>query len=82
MKGFLLDTNIPSELTRPHPQQSVCQWLESADDEQLYFSVVSLGEILKGITVFLAPGSPCANWVPPTTIAIKLEQGRALRCGS
>jgi len=51
MKGFLLDTNIPSELTRPHPQQSVCQWLESADDEQLYFSVVSLGEILKGITV-------------------------------
>ena len=51
MKGFLLDTNIPSELTRPNPQPSVCQWLENADDEQLYFSVISLGEILKGITV-------------------------------
>jgi predicted nucleic acid-binding protein len=51
MKGFLLDTNIPSELTRPHPQQSVCQWLENADDEQFYFSVISLGKILKGITV-------------------------------
>jgi toxin FitB len=51
VKGFLLDTNIPSELTRPEPHPSVCRWLENADDEQLYFSVISLGEILKGITV-------------------------------
>jgi predicted nucleic acid-binding protein len=27
------------------------QCLDNADDEQLYFSVVSLGEILKGITI-------------------------------
>lgn len=54
MKGFLLDTNIPSELTRPHPQPSVSQWLDNADDEQLYLSVISLGEILKGITVLPA----------------------------
>lgn len=51
MNGFLLDTNVPSELTRPYPQLSVSQWLDNADDEQLYFSVVSLGEILKGITI-------------------------------
>jgi predicted nucleic acid-binding protein len=51
MKGFLLDTNIPSEMTRPRPQSSVSEWLEDADDDQLYFSVVSLGEILKGVTV-------------------------------
>jgi predicted nucleic acid-binding protein len=51
MTGFLLDTNIPSELTRPHPQESVSQWLDNADDEQLYLSVISLGEILKGITI-------------------------------
>lgn len=51
MKGFLLDTNIPSEMTRPYPQSSVTQWLDDADDHQLYFSVISLGEILKGITV-------------------------------
>ena len=54
MKGFLLDTNIPSEMTRPFPQLSVTQWLDNADDEQLYFSVISLGEILKGITVLPA----------------------------
>jgi predicted nucleic acid-binding protein len=51
MKGFLLDTNVPSELTRPYPQSSVSQWLHDANDSQLYFSVVSLGEILKGITI-------------------------------
>jgi len=49
VKGFLLDTNIPSELTRPLPQPSVSQWLDEVDDELLYFSVVSLGEVLKGI---------------------------------
>ena len=27
------------------------RWLDEADDEELYFSVISLGEILKGITV-------------------------------
>jgi toxin FitB len=51
MRGFLLDTNIPSELTRPNPQQSVADWLDNADDRHLYLSVISLGEILKGITI-------------------------------
>ena len=36
--------------TRPHPQASVSRWLDEANDDELYFSVVSLGEILKGIT--------------------------------
>jgi predicted nucleic acid-binding protein len=49
MKGYLLDTNIPSELTRPNPQISVCQWLDNADDSKLYLSVISLGEIVKGL---------------------------------
>jgi hypothetical protein len=55
MNGYLLDTNIPSELTRPRPDVHVSAWLESADDDQLYFSVVSLGEIVKGVSL-LASG--------------------------
>lgn len=51
MKGLLLDTNIPSEMTRPRPEPSVSGWLDDADDDRLYFSVVSLGEVLKGVTV-------------------------------
>jgi toxin FitB len=51
MSGFLLDTNIPSELTRLQSAPQVERWLDEANDEELHFSVISLGEILKGITV-------------------------------
>jgi predicted nucleic acid-binding protein len=51
VNGFLLDTNVPSEMTRSRPQASVSRWLDEADDARLYFSVVSLGEILKGVTI-------------------------------
>lgn len=51
MTGFLLDTNVPSELTRPKSDSRVEKWLDDADDEQLFFSVVSLGEIFKGLTI-------------------------------
>ncbi len=51
MTCFLLDTNVPSELTRPRPEPQVTEWLEKADDNQLFFSVVSLGEIFKGVTM-------------------------------
>lgn len=51
MNRFLLDTNVPSELTRPKSDPKVEKWLEDAEDEQLFFSVVSLGEILKGVTI-------------------------------
>jgi len=51
VSGFLLDTNIPSELTKPRSDPQVERWLDDADDEQLFFSVVSLGEILKGVTI-------------------------------
>ena len=49
MSGFLLDTNVPSELTRPQSNPRVEQWLEDAKDEELHLSAISLGELLKGI---------------------------------
>jgi predicted nucleic acid-binding protein len=51
MTGFLLDTNVPSELTRLESDPQVERWLDESDDEHLFFSVVSLGEIFKGITI-------------------------------
>jgi predicted nucleic acid-binding protein len=50
-RGFLLDTNIPSELTRSQPEPRVTRWLEDTDDTLMYFSVVSIGEVCKGLTV-------------------------------
>ena len=42
MSGFLLDTNTPSELTRPRSAPQVEDWLDKTNDERLYFSVISL----------------------------------------
>jgi hypothetical protein len=50
MKGFLLDTNIVSEYSRegtPHP--GVVRWMETTPESSQYLSVLTLGEIEKGI---------------------------------
>ena len=49
MTGWLLDTNILSELRRPKPESKVVAFVESQQLEQLYVSVVTLAEIRFGI---------------------------------
>jgi predicted nucleic acid-binding protein len=49
MKGYLVDTNIPSELMKPRPEPGVADFVRRAGKEQVYLSVLSLGEIVKGI---------------------------------
>jgi len=50
MSGFLLDTNVLSEFNRRgEPDERVKQWLEAADTESLYASVLTFGEIRFGI---------------------------------
>jgi predicted nucleic acid-binding protein len=51
MSGFFLDTNVLSEFARPdnNPDQRVKQWLEAADPDSLYASVLTFGEIRRGI---------------------------------
>jgi len=47
--AYLLDTNVVSELRKPKPHGGVLAWLQSLDDEQLYVSAVTVGEIQAGI---------------------------------
>ena len=49
MSGFLLDTNIVSELVKRKPEPRVTAWIDSIDENLLYLSVLTLGEIRKGI---------------------------------
>jgi len=46
---FLLDTCIISELMAKRPNQAVMQWIDSVDEDRLYLSVITIGEIRKGI---------------------------------
>lgn len=49
MSGFLLDTNCISELVTPRPDPKVLNWMGTADEALLYLSVLTLGEIRKGL---------------------------------
>jgi toxin FitB len=49
MSGFLLDTNCVSELVRIRPEPRVVEWMEAADERLLSLSVLTLGEIRKGL---------------------------------
>jgi predicted nucleic acid-binding protein len=46
---YLLDTCVISELIKPQPNRSVVSWLQSQTENDLYLSVLSFGEIEKGI---------------------------------
>ncbi|MBP9809800.1 type II toxin-antitoxin system VapC family toxin [bacterium] len=54
MTGFLLDTNCISELVRAKPEPLVVQWLDDCDERLLYLSVLTIGEIRKGIAALVA----------------------------
>lgn len=49
MRGFLLDTCVVSESTRPRPSPRVLAWLAARPAESLYLSVVTIGELEQGI---------------------------------
>ena len=47
--SFLVDTCALSELVKPKPSSDVCDWFDAAPPEVLFVSVLTLGEIRKGV---------------------------------
>jgi len=47
--SFLLDTCVVSELVRRHPNTRVLEWLEDQRETDLFLSVLTFGELQKGI---------------------------------
>lgn len=46
---WLLDTCVISELVSKQPCKAVIDWIDSIEAENLYLSVITIGEIAKGI---------------------------------
>lgn len=46
---YLLDTCVISELVARQPDAGVVQWVDSIDEDRLFLSAISIGEIRKGI---------------------------------
>lgn len=49
--GFLLDTNILSETRRTRAEPQVLSFLSQADPARLFVSVLTLGELRKGVEI-------------------------------
>lgn len=47
--SFLLDTSIVSEMVRKSPSVPVVKWLDGQAEASLYLSVLTIGELEKGI---------------------------------
>jgi len=47
--NYLLDTCVLSEFTRRQPDKRVIEWLNSIEEEKLFISVITVGEIQRGI---------------------------------
>lgn len=46
---YLLDTNVVSELIARRPEERVVQWIDNVDPNGVFISVITIGEIRKGM---------------------------------
>ena len=46
---YLIDTNVISEMSKPVPSKAVINWMKNVPEENLFMSVISIGEIVLGI---------------------------------
>jgi len=68
---FLLDTMVVSEPAKPKPDAGVVAWLEAQDPWDLTVSVLTLGEIQRGVER-MATGrrkTELANWLATALLA-------------
>jgi predicted nucleic acid-binding protein len=49
MNRYLLDTNVISEMRKPRPHGGVLAWMAKQDEEQLFLSAFTMGELQAGV---------------------------------
>jgi len=76
--GWLLDTNVISELARPGCAPRVAAWAHAQDENRLFISILSLGEYDKGVHN-LAPDLPSRGRIAAAVAALEARfAGRIL----
>lgn len=63
--SHLLDTCVISELVRPEPNKHLLQWFSEQDEDGLFLSVLTIGELERGIEKLAASRkrTKLAKWV-------------------
>lgn len=78
MNGFLLDTNVISELIKSQPDGNVLRWINETEEALLFLSVLTLGEIRNGVER-LNPGKRRGRLESWLTVDLRLRfQDRTL----
>lgn len=54
MTRYLLDTNIVSQFTKPRPSDRLADWMAEQNDDDLFLSVQTIGEIWRGLLIMPA----------------------------
>lgn len=47
--NYLLDTCVLSEFTRRAPEEKIIEWVKSIDEDMLFLSSITIGEIKNGV---------------------------------
>jgi toxin FitB len=80
-QGFLLDTNVLSELMREQPNQKVLAWFANQTVSQLLTSAVTHAEILTGVALLPAGKRRQAMALAASQIFEEDFQGRCIDFG-
>jgi toxin FitB len=48
-QNYLLDTNAVSEWVKPRPNPGLIRWMEAADEDRIFLSVITLAELTYGV---------------------------------
>lgn len=84
--NYLLDTCLLSEFRKKPPEPKVMSWVAAQDEESLFLSVVTIGEIQKGISRLAASKrkTGLSSWLDdiifrygPRVLPVDLEVMRA-----
>jgi predicted nucleic acid-binding protein len=73
---YLVDTNVLSEARRGRPEAR--DWLRSVDPDQIFLSVVTLGEIMKGIRQKARSDAAAASALNRWLEQLRLEHARRI----
>jgi predicted nucleic acid-binding protein len=46
---YVLDTNVISELMKPLPDRRVVAWVDARENESLFLSAITIGELMRGV---------------------------------
>ena len=77
MRGYLIDTNVISELTKARPNRGAVEWV--ANVREGYVSVLTLGEIIRGATLKRLRHGSAADRIPAWIDRVEREYaGRIL----